>query len=80
MNSLANQYSLLLIGVVLYSIPVTTCADTKSKYETVDGVDWCYTNGIMTGSGSAHKLNHNSTATRAEMAKMITVVVRDVMA
>ena len=44
-----------------------------------DGVDWCYTNGIMTGAGTTHKLNPGSTATRAEMAKMITVLVRDVL-
>lgn len=43
------------------------------------GIGWCFHNGVMTGAADTGMLNPDSLATRAEMAKMITVVSRDVL-
>ena len=41
------------------------------------GMGWCYAHGVLTGEAKTKKLNPNGNATRAAMAKMITVIVRD---
>jgi len=44
-----------------------------------EGMGWCYKNSVMTGDSSTGRLNPAGGATRAHMAKMITVVTRDVL-
>jgi len=41
----------------------------------VEGIDWCYTNGVMTGNKETKALNPGDTATRAETAKMTVTTV-----
>ncbi len=44
------------------------------------GIDWCYTNGIMTGKAASGELTVFAQATRAEMAKIIVSVAECVEA
>lgn len=41
----------------------------------VAGIDWCYTNKVMTGNKETKALNPEDTATRAETAKMTVTTV-----
>ena len=49
-------------------------ADKVSEWATA-GIDWCYTNGVMTGNKETKALNPGDTATRAETAKMTVTTV-----
>ena len=44
-----------------------------------EGMGWCYAKRVLTGNASTGALDPQGGATRAHMAKMITVVTRDVL-
>lgn len=44
-----------------------------------EGMGWCYANRVLTGDKGTGMLRPADSATRAQMAKMITVVARDVL-
>ena len=44
-----------------------------------EGIAWCYANKVLTGRGDTGNLEAQSSATRAAMAKMSTVVIRDLI-
>ena len=43
------------------------------------GVGWCFAHKLMTGDGVTHALNPRDMTTRAQMAKLVTVLVRDTL-
>ena len=43
------------------------------------GVGWCFAHKLMTGDGATHALNPRDMTTRAQMAKLVTVLVRDTL-
>ena len=51
-------------------------ASTVAKWAR-EGMGWCYAHGVLTGDAKTKKLNPTGNATRAAMAKMVTVVIRD---
>lgn len=46
----------------------------------VEALGWCYRSGIITGHASSGLLKPRDAATRAQLAKILTVLVRDVLA
>ncbi len=46
----------------------------------LDALGWCYTCGIITGHSDSGLLKPKDSATRAQLAKILTVLVRDVLA
>lgn len=46
----------------------------------VEALGWCYRFGIITGHASSGLLKPGDVATRAQLAKILTVLVRDVLA
>ncbi len=53
-------------------------ADTVPEWASA-GMGWCYANRVLTGDKGTGMLRPGDNATRAQMAKMITVVARDVL-
>ena len=43
------------------------------------GVGWCFAHGLMTGDAVTHILDPRGVTTRAQMAKLVTVLVRDTL-
>lgn len=54
---------------------IAACATVPSP-----GLGWCYRSGIITGHTSSGLLKPRDAATRAQLAKILTVLVRDVLA
>ena len=54
---------------------IAACATVPSP-----GLGWCYRSGIITGHASSGLLKPRDAATRAQLAKILTVLVRDVLA
>ncbi len=46
----------------------------------LEALGWCYTRGIITGHSDSGLLKPKDSATRAQLAKILTVLVRDVLA
>ena len=54
---------------------IAACATVPSP-----GLGWCYRSGIITGHASSGLLKPRDAATRAQLAKILTVLARDVLA
>ncbi len=89
-NDPVNRQELAtMIARYAKSYGIDTTADPEVYASAPDAADvapyasmtiaWCYANGILTGNSITGELMPEDPATRAQMAKMVTVLVRDVI-
>ena len=79
-----DNTAFVVYGSTLVYADAVACNDLVCfKLSFVDmlayGLVWCYAHKVMTGDAATGCLNPGNGATRAHMAKMITVVTRDVL-